>query len=173
MTDIPILTKEEIYKRRNKEISLTKSEYSLIKDKYLLHHKKYDFYNYHYKPGQHFLYELIKDKSHSGAEISIGYPKLGIYINSYPCDQTLEIEWIDHRRTWEYNFRFNEYCFVGEEKLELNYLPLWGDQLLVYGVWDAKPNWKQLKQAYERTWWFYRDSDELRDIQINRILRGD
>jgi hypothetical protein len=39
-------------------------------------------------------------------------------------------------------------------------------------VWDVKPNWKQLKQAYEKTWWFWRDSQELRDIQINRILNG-
>jgi hypothetical protein len=48
---------------------------------------------------------------------------------------------------------------------------LWGDTLLIYGVWDLMPNWKQLRQAYERTWWFYRDKDELRDIQLDRLLK--
>jgi hypothetical protein len=33
------------------------------------------------------------------------------------------------------------------------------------------PNWKQLRQAYERTWWFHRTTDKLRDLQLDRILK--
>ena len=54
---------------------------------------------------------------------------------------------------------------------ELQYLILWDDEMLVYGVWDKLPGWKELKPYYEKTWWFYRDQDELRDIQLSRILK--
>jgi hypothetical protein len=174
--DEPILTKEQIHSRRFKEIVLTKSDYSLIKEVFEKHSSKYDFFNYGSGPtaGQHFLYQILKDKRSSGegGHIGLSYPKLGIYLNSYPCDQTIEVEWTDHRRTWEYNFKFNEYGYVGEQLTELQYLPLWMDKMLVYGVWDVIPNWKQLKQAYERTWWYYRSPQEIRDIQINRLLNG-
>ncbi len=173
------LTKEEINLKRNKEISLTKDEYLLVDDKMSKHSDKYDFFSWNKGnsiprvPGQHFLYQIFKDYQKSdNSYITITYPRLGIYLNSYPCDQTIEIEWVDHRRTWEWNIRYNEHCWAAEENAVLKYLPLWGDQMLIYGVWDSKPNWKQLKQAYEKTWWFYRDSDELRDIQLDRILNG-
>jgi hypothetical protein len=95
-----------------------------------------------------------------------------------PCDQTIEVEWVDYRRTWEWNTKYDyEYDgkpyknYIGELPTEIERLPLWDDSLLVYGVWDTMPNWKQLRQAYERTWWFHRTTDELRDLQLNRILK--
>ena len=106
------------------------------------------------------------------------YPKLGIYLNSLPCDQTIEVEWVDFRRTWEWNTKYDYVYedktynnYIGEIPTEINRLPLWNDQIFIYGVWDSKPNWKQLRQAYERTWWFHRTSDELRDLQLNRLLK--
>ena len=59
---------------------------------------------------------------------------------------------------------------VAEDKSELKSLILWGDIMYVYGIWDTKPDWKQLRQAYERTLWFKKTKSELRDSQINRIL---
>ena len=59
---------------------------------------------------------------------------------------------------------------VAEDKSELKSLILWGDIMYVYGIWDIKPDWKQLRQAYERTLWFKKTKSELRDSQINRIL---
>lgn len=174
--DSIILTKEEINLKRNKEMSLTKEQYLLVDDKMSKHCDKYDFFHNSVTPkvaGQHFLYEIFKNYQKSdGSYLTITYPQLGIYLNSYPCDQTIEVEWVDSRRTWEWSVRYSEYCYAAEENAVLKYLPLWGDQMLVYGVWDSKPNWKQLKQAYEKTWWFYRDTDELRDIQIDRILNN-
>jgi hypothetical protein len=171
----PILTADEIDRRRNKELILTEEEYSLLKDRI---HKHSDKFNYlgskvpiRLSAGQHFLYETIKSEGYK-SDTHISYPKLGIYLDAYPCDQTIEIEWVDHRRSWEWKFRISEHFFVAEERTILNYLPLWGDMICIYGVWDVRPNWRQLKQAYEKTWWFWRDQDELRDIQINRILNG-
>ncbi len=164
----PILTKDEIYSKTHKKVTYTNDDYLLVKENLDKHSTKYDFFKSHIKPGQHFLYEIVEGMG----KHSISYPKLGIFLDSYPCDQTIEIEWALHRRTWEYNFKFNEHCYVGEQRSELQYLILWSDEMLIYGIWDAKPNWKQLKQAYEKTWWFWRDSQELRDIQINRILNG-
>lgn len=168
--DRPIISSEDLYKRRNIETTIPKSE-RIIRKVDLF--DKYDFISNNYKlspkiPGQHFLYEKFEYRSDS---IVIGYPKLGIYLNSYPCDQTIEVEWIDHRRSWEWNLKIGEYFYVAEEKSEIKHLPLWSDSLNVYGVWDKMPDWRQLKQSYERTWWFWRSPDELRDIRINRLLR--
>lgn len=174
----PILTKEQIFAKRNVELLYSDFEYSTLHEKRMLNHlKKYDFFNTNSpsKTGQHFLYEIIKDKPTVDGikyNCSTTYPKLGIYLNCYPCDQTIELEWVDHRRTWEYNFKIAHHFFAIEEQSELKYLPLWNDSMLIYGVWDKIPTWKELKPSYERTWWYYREQDELRDIQINRILNG-
>jgi hypothetical protein len=169
-----LLTKEEINLKRNKEMFLSKEQYLALDVKMSKHSDKHDFFHTKVNPkvpGQYFLYEIFKNYQKSDDKyVTITYPQLGIYLNSYPCDQTIEVEWVDSRRTWEWNVRMSEHCWVAEETSILKYLPLWSDQMMVYGVWDSRPNWKQLKQAYEKTWWFYRDSDELRDIQLNRIL---
>jgi hypothetical protein len=60
---------------------------------------------------------------------------------------------------------------MSEIPTEINRTPIWFDDILVYGAWNSMPNWKQLKQAYERTWWFYRTEEEKRDIQLNRLLK--
>lgn len=175
------MTKEEILKSRERSLLFTRDTIDFNE-----HFKQYEFFSRKDTPknmGQYFLYENylsnsygdIADKKYNSI---LTYPKLGIYLNSLPCDQTIEVEWVDYRRTWEWNI---EYDYVYQEKEYQNYmaeipteikrLALWNDSMLVYGVWDSKPNWKQLKQAYERTWWFHRTIDELRDIQLDRLLK--
>ena len=133
------------------------------------------------KMGQFFLYEKLLDGRFNSSiphDHQLFYPNLGIYLNSLPCDQTIEIEWVDYRRSWEWRTEYDyEYegktykNYIGELPSEVERLPLWDDYLLVYGVWDSIPNWKQLRQAYERTWWFHRTTDERRDIQLDRLLK--
>jgi hypothetical protein len=193
------MTKDEVLKSKIKSIYLIEENKSLpidmqftksspgvsVVDKKLFteHFKKYEFFNTDNpnKMGQYFLYEKILDgryKSNAPHDHELFYPKLGVYINGLPCDQTIELEWVDYRRTWEWNLEYDyEYDgkpyknYIGELPTEIERLPLWDDYLLVYGVWDSMPNWKQLRQAYERTWWFHRTSDELRDLQLNRLLK--
>jgi hypothetical protein len=168
------MTKEEIFKSKEKFIEIIGSDDELIK-----HWKKYNFFDVIKGPkmGQFFLYEL-NTSSTSNKKDRIYYPKLGIYINSLPCDQTIEVEWVDYRRSWEWRTEYDyEYegktykNYIGELPTEIERLPLWDDTLLIYGVWDSMPNWKQLRQAYERTWWFHRTANERRDIQLDRILK--
>ena len=187
------MTKEEILKRRKKSIYILKNTfttgivdglYPLDRDLFDKHCQKYDFIHGVKSPkimGQYFLYESLLDgryRSNIPHDIELTYPKLGIYLNSLPCDQTIEVEWVDYRRTWEWRIEY-EYQhesktyenYMAEIPTEIQRMPLWSESLLVYGVWDSKPNWKQLKQAYERTWWFHRTIDELRDIQLDRLLK--
>jgi hypothetical protein len=42
--------------------------------------------------------------------------------------------------------------------------------MYVYGVWDVKPTWKELKLAYQQTLWFGRTEQEIRDIKLSSIL---
>ena len=172
---------EEILNSRKKSIILPQDTHGL-RD----HCMEYDFHHIKDFPkvmGQYFLYEITRDRSHSPRMEEIEYPKLGVFINMLPCDQTIELEWVNYRRTWEYSIKHDyditgkdgsikTYSnYVGEIPTEINRLILWSDSMLIYGVWDSKPNWYQLRQAYEKTWWFFRDKDEKRDIQLNRILK--
>ncbi len=153
------------------------------KEDFTNHFKKYEFFET-YSPkriGQFFLYEKLEDgryKSNIPHDHELFYPKLGLYLNSLPCDQTIEVEWVDYRRTWEWRVEYDyEYDgktfqnYIAELETEVQRLPLWGDTLLVYGVWDFMPGWKQLRQAYERTWWYHRNTNELRELQLNRLLK--
>ncbi len=194
------MTKEQILISKTKSIYLLEENMSIPADMQFLknsdslsvvdqkefnnHFKKYDFFHSDHSPkkmGQFFLYEKLLNgryKSNIPHDHELFYPKLGLYLNALPCDQTIEIEWVNYRRTWEirteydYEYKGKIYQnYIGELPTEIERLPLWGDNLLVYGVWDSMPNWKQLRQAYERTWWFHRDKDELRDIQLDRLLK--
>jgi len=40
---------------------------------------------------------------------------------------------------------------------------LYKNTLLVYGMWDSFPGWKELRQAYERTFGFI---DQLMNLEI-------
>lgn len=166
-----ILTKSEIEEKKN--------EYMIIDDNFIDekllsdHFKKFSFTLNHKNiiAGQYFLYEKSLDEK-------IMFPKLGIYTNSYIIDQALELEWVNVRRTWEYNVEYiyshdgNDYKqYVGELKSEFDGVILWNYDLFVYGIWTGRPTWKQLKPAYEKTLWYGRTKSEVRDIQIDRFLR--
>ncbi len=189
------MTKEEVLKSKIKSIYILESDGTIIpigngpnitvvnKEEFNKHFHKYEFFktNSPKKMGQFFLYEKLLDgryKSNIPHDHELFYPKLGLYLNGLPCDQTIEVEWIDYRRTWEWRVEYDyEYDgktfqnYIAELETETQRLPIWHDYLLVYGVWDSMPNWKQLRQAYERTWWFHRNTDELRELQLDRLLK--
>ena len=164
-----IITKGEISEKKNKsKIFIFENEEDEKE-----HYSKFDLHKTKIKTGNFFLYESVTRQP------VLTYPKLGLFVDTYLVDQALEVEWIDTRRTWEYNCEY-EYDYSGkiytnivaEDKSELKSLILWDDVMYVYGIWDTKPDWKQLRQAYERTLWFKKTKSELRDSQINRILNG-
>jgi hypothetical protein len=193
------MTKEELLKSKIKSIYILEDDgitpmgnppgVSVVDKKLFTEHfKKYEFFNTENpkRMGQYFLYEKLLDgryKSNVTHDHELFYPKLGVYLNSLPCDQTIEVEWVDYRRTWEWRLEYDyEYKdkdglvktyqnYIAELPTEIERLPIWSDYLLVYGVWDSMPNWQQLRQAYERTWWFHRTTDELRDLQLDRLLK--
>jgi hypothetical protein len=188
------MTKEEILKGKTRSIFILENDGVTpmgnppgvdVVDKELFknHFDKYNFFDT-VKPtkiGQFFLYEKLIDgryKSNVPHDHQLFYPKLGLYLNALPCEQTVELEWVDYRRTWEWQAEY-EYehegktfsNYIAECETEIQRLPMWHDYLLIYGVWNTMPNWQQLKQAYERTWWFHRTKDELRNLQLNRLLK--
>lgn len=150
-------------------------------EEFNLHHKKWGFFGKEsdtkdLKPGKIFLYEkYISDRP----DERIYYPKIGIYINSLPCDQTIEFEWVDLRRNWEYNKKFewnnngttksSDFCYLSSQ---VNSLPLWNDDILIYGAWDKLPGWKELKPYYQKTWWYHKTTEEKRNIIINHIIKN-
>ena len=120
--------------------------------------------------GQFFLYELVIDNK------IIHYPKLAMYINSIVVEQTEEIEYVDVRRSCEYRIGFiNENGYqntISSFSTNIDSVILWHNDLLVYGVWDKKPNWKELKGAYEKTWWYRLTDAQKRERKINLIVNG-
>lgn len=110
------------------------------------------------KPGQLFLYEKVTPNE-------CHYPKLATFLHYIPCDQTLELEFVDVIRTIDEK---KDPYVKSEIKREIQ----WNSYLMIYDVWDSYPNWKQIRRAYERTWWFHKTKQEKRDIKINQILNG-
>lgn len=188
------MTKEEILSSKIKSVFILENDNLTpmgnppgvtVVDKELFneHFRKYNFFDTvtPTKMGQFFLYEKMLDgryKSNRPHDHELFYPKLGLYLNALPCDQTVELEWVDYRRSWEWRVEY-EYehdgktykNFIAECETEIQRLPMWHDYLLIYGVWNTMPTWQQLRQAYERTWWFHRTKDELRELQLNRLLK--
>jgi hypothetical protein len=133
------------------------------------------------RPGQFFLYEKLvyKYDQVNGNYQKIYYPKIGMYINSIPCDQTFEIEWVNIKRTWEFNKKYQSINNVEGviKEYDVLYLPtqiqrliIWNDDMFVYGVWDKLPDWKTLRKYYERTWWFKKTIQQKRDIMLNNLI---
>lgn len=166
------------YDKYDKFINVDRNDEEFTK-----HFNKYNWFDFKEtiktelnKPGQIFLFEIYNHEHKT-----ISYPKIGIFLNYLPCDQTLEIEWATWRRTWEYNRKYKSKDYQGIEReydfsdLQSYYfyrsLPQWMDYHLIYGVWDTLPDWKTLKRHYETTWWFHRPVEEVRDIKIDFLLK--
>ena len=159
----------EIYKSREKTIHISSYDY-----------KEYDYIygDINVRPGQFFLYEIIDDSN------NLHYPKIGIHLNNLPCDQTFEVEWVEHRRNWEWRVeidventdadgvtkKFSN--LVGEYPTMMRKLILWDDQIKVYGAWYGLPDWKELKRAYEKTIWFSTTKEEMRERKLKSVLNG-
>jgi hypothetical protein len=144
--------------------------------KFISHYKEYDIFNMskHLEIGQHFLYEKYLYKRSKGNSSLICYPEMGVFLNTIPIDQTFELEWYDYRRTWEYNISVtndDSDMLMCDFPSEISTLVLWQDSLFVYDVWDKKPDWKQMRKAYDKTWWFHKTKEKIRHLKINSILR--
>jgi hypothetical protein len=170
-----ILTKEQITEKRliSKIITLNKDNAKK--------HQKYDFLKAKVNTGKFFLYEITESIKavEEGYVERLYYPKLGLHIDDYMVDMAIEVEWVDVRRTWENNTQY-EYIsdidgktyksWADDERTELRSCICWDDAMYVYGVWDVKPTWKELKLAYQQTLWFGRTEQEIRDIKLSSIL---
>lgn len=166
---------EELLKTKEKTIPIPK--YVKGEDHFLngvdLNSNKNDFISgeISVRSRQFFLYEKIEDDL-------LHYPKLGIYLNELPCDQTIEVECFDIRRSWQYRQTYTYKMRDGTEyKASPSDLPskierliLWNDSMEIYGVWDKMPNWKQLKIAYEKTIWYGMSDQDKRDRKLKNIL---
>jgi hypothetical protein len=152
-------------------------------DDFLKHYKKWDFFEnqnvfQHRRFGKFFLYEEVNTGGRG--KVKVNYPKLAIFVNELLIDHALQVDYINYSpRTWEINSEYTVYYDgrtftrgVYDRESELKSTILWGDDnLLVYGAWNGMPNWKELKIAYQNTWWFHRNIDELRDLKLKSLLR--
>ena len=129
--------------------------------------EKYSPLEYDLKFGDHFLYQIVTDE---GAY----YPKMAVFIKDNIFDQAYGFDFINRPRVWEQNT-----TFINENKYEnsISDLPSeisvhieWTNFMLIFGKWKQFPSWKELRQAYERTIWFYKGLDWYRNTQLNRIL---
>lgn len=39
--------------------------------------------------------------------------------------------------------------------------------LMIYGSWDKLPNWKVLREHYDKTWTYYKDRDNIINTLLN------
>ncbi len=172
-----ILTNEQIAEKRKISKIVTYNGDYLRK-----HNDKYDFLKCSVNTGKFFLYEIttpIKKIGVDDYQETLYYPKLGLHIGDFIVDMAVEVEWVDIRRTWENNTQYEWVSdidgktyksYADDERSEIRSCICWDDSMYVYGVWDVKPTWKELKLAYEQTLWFRRSDEEIRDIKLKRLL---
>lgn len=164
------MNREELIRSREKIVKISESE----NDIFDLHCNLYDkMENIPNVMGQYFLHEYVEFKD---GKLFLHYPKLSIYVNCLIYDQALVIEYINYRRKWEWNFTYDQEDspykpYLAESNTIIDECILWDDQLLIYDVWDSKPNWSQLKASYSKTWWFRKEPHMIRDFKLNSILK--
>jgi hypothetical protein len=124
--------------------------------------------------GKHFLYEIVsKDKN--GYKVT--YPEMAIYSKWMPCDQTSEIEYLPYPRTWMWHVEYlcnpekGYHIPVYEHPSSLKSHIEWNDFMYVYGIWDTKPKYKELKEAYSKTLWFGKTPEEIIDQKLDTIFK--
>ena len=93
-----IITKDEISEKKNKTKIFSFENEEDEKE----HYQKFDLHQTKIKTGKFFLYESVTGRG----QLVLTYPKLGLFVDTYLVDQALEVEWIDTRRTWEYNCEY-------------------------------------------------------------------
>lgn len=171
-----MIDKDKLYNDLDKYINVKDSE------DFNQHFKIWNFYDYEkefikrgekyiIKPGDLILYEEF------GGDNRVCYPKVGIFINYSVLDMASSLEISPIRRSWEYNrkYKYNHNNFEYEHTYStissriIEYIQ-WGDYLMIYGIFSELPNWKKLKPYYERTWWFKKTKEQIRDLKLNTIL---
>jgi hypothetical protein len=128
------------------------------------------------KFGDFFLYQTT-EYDHIEKNNKMSYPKLATFIEYLPCDQTLELRFVNMPRTWMYKVEYvydNEgsTSTVSERGQEIDYVIPWGNtEVYIFGKWNSMPDWKSLRRAYEKTMWYRVDKDEHRDRMIDILLK--
>jgi hypothetical protein len=131
-----------------------------------------DIYNSPYrnfselKMGKFFLYQIIKE---TNTNTYFTYPNLALFIDYTVIDQTLCYNYIDMIRTWNFNFK-NKNDFFSQDDYKISDHVDWGNSFIyIFGIWDKKPNWKELKAAYQKTFSDYGNLERIN--KINTILK--
>jgi hypothetical protein len=138
----------------------------------------WDFYtimnreNLRLKPGSYFLYERVEPVRDSNKGVLISYPRLGIYLHEYMVDMTTEVEWVDVRRSYEWRLEIKDRLTLSDDReTKIQRQIQWDSFLMVSGAWKNYPNWKELKEAWKRTWHSYEPVDILRERKLNFLIK--
>lgn len=100
--------------------------------------------------GDFFLYQTTFTEW-GGTKKMMTAPKLGVFIETTMFDMASVCRCVvrgrgrQHRLFMQENNEIYPAQFVD--------IVLWSKSLHVFGVWKVKPNWKQLRRAYEKTFY--------------------
>lgn len=141
--------------------------------------KDFDFVKYN----EYYADELIGDLEYgkfvvypySLGDGYISYPQMGFFVKISVWDMATVYSILEFPRNWmdrhkiEYDGRvmWNSDYDVNI----INYVN-WGDSMIhIFGVYDKKPTWKEMREAYEKSFWYELTEEQKRNRSINNILR--
>ncbi len=158
------LKQKEFYQMLEKKFPVLKLP-SFILDIELSNESPWKGDNMLLKYGDHFLYQIISNHYTEKREDAImSYPSIGTFTNYNIADQALEYEFITPMRTWETRFKPSQGTWYPTTRL-CSHIE-WDESIYIFGVWKSFPDWKEIKKAYKKTFYFR----ENRKDKINRIL---
>ena len=153
------MTKEELYKKFE-PISINPHDTDNF--------KKYRDDNISLKFGDWFLYQINTSKG-------MKYPKLDIFLYYNTIDMAVEYNFYNYIKTWEKNKTYKEKegdkydRYIIDDKNTTDYHIEWDNKIYIFDIWKQKPNWKELKKSYEKTFWYKRIPIEDRLFKIKNL----
>ena len=162
---------ENAYKKRDRFTGVN------YEDKIFMDHvNKWNFYSSKFtallEPGIKFLYEYVDE------EDNLHYPQIGMFLHSTSDHQTIDLEFVVARRSFEkkktFKYKSNgkvlDVPYINYRSRITNLVTLSTESFLIYGAWYKLPDWKTLRNHYENTWWFHKTIVQKRNIKVNSIL---
>lgn len=118
--------------------------------------------------GKFVVFQQIQDDN-------MYYPQMGVYVNSSLLDMAVCHSILEPPRSWMYHteIKSDDYeYFISDFNMEVKDYVNWGSSIIkIFAIYDKKPNWKELKEAFEKTMWYELTDEQERNRAINRILK--
>ena len=101
--------------------------------------------------GQWLLFQHIRSL-HNSKDFEISRPILVMFLDHTIWDQALVIEFVESRKSYQnihkYKNNYGEFELSNLD-IQTEQIQFWTDDINILGIFDSKPNFKEIRKAYK------------------------